>query len=95
MSDRAHRRLAAARLRAGIVLWLLSWTPIPILFGLQGLARYAVWGVQFVVGLIGLALAGSAFVEAAKQLGWKRAPGALGRALIHGDQQPAPTPSTR
>ena len=89
MSDAPHQRLAAAKLRTGILLWLLSWVPIPILFGITGPARYAVWGVQIVIGLAGLALAGSAFFEAVKQLGWKRAPAALGRALIRGDEQPA------
>ena len=89
MSEEARGRLAAAKLRVGVLLWLLSWTPIPILLGLQGSARYAVWGIQFFVGLLGLALAGSAFVDAVKELGWKRAPAALGRALVHGDTQPA------
>ena len=85
----SHGGLAAARLRLGIVLWLLSWVPIPILLGISGIGRYVIWGVQIVVGLIGLALAGSAFFEAVRQLGWKRAPAALGRALLHGDRQPA------
>jgi hypothetical protein len=84
----SHKRLAAARLRLGISLWLLSWIPIPILLGISGTGRYVIWGVQIVVGLIGLALAGSAFFEAAKQLGWKRAPAALGRALLRGDEKP-------
>jgi hypothetical protein len=63
--------------------------PIPVIFGISAPARYAIWGVQIVVGLCGLALAGSAFFDAVKELGWKRAPGALGRALIHGDDEPA------
>jgi hypothetical protein len=91
MSDPQRAPLAAARLRVGILLWLLSWVPIPILFGITGPARYAVWGVQIVIGLVGLALAGSAFVEAVKQLGWKRAPAALGRALVRGDSRPPVT----
>jgi hypothetical protein len=73
----------------GILLWLLSWVPIPILLGINGAARYAVWGVQILIGLLGLALAGSAFVDEVKNVGWRRAPGALGRALLHGDEQSA------
>ena len=73
----------------GILLWLASWLPIPILLGISGAGRYLIWGVQIVVGLIGLALAGSAFFQAVKQLGWKRAPRALGRALVHGDEKSA------
>jgi hypothetical protein len=69
----------------GVTLWLLSWTPIPILFGITGTARLVIWGVQIAIGVLGLALAGSAFFQAAKQSGWKRAPGALWRALLHGD----------
>jgi hypothetical protein len=61
--------------------------PIPILFGITGAARYAVWGVQIAIGLLGLTLAGSAFFDAVKHVGWRRAPSALGRALLHGDEQ--------
>jgi hypothetical protein len=45
--------------------------------------------VQILIGVIGLALAGSAFFQAVKELRWKGAPAALGRALLHGDEQPA------
>jgi hypothetical protein len=61
--------------------------PIPILFGITGAARYAVWGVQIAIGLLGLTLAGSAFFDAVKHVGWRRAPSALGRALLHGDER--------
>ena len=91
-SDSRRRPYAVARLRLGVVLWLASWAPIPILFGITGWARYAVWGVQIVIGLLGLALAGSAFFDAVKGVGWRRAPGVLWRALLHGDDglvQPA------
>jgi hypothetical protein len=79
--------LAGARLRLGIALWLLSWVPIPILLGISGRGRYLIWGVQILIGLIGLAVAGSAFVEAVKRVGWRSAPGVLWRALLHGDER--------
>ena len=63
--------------------------PIPLLFGMTGAARYAVWGMQILIGLLGLALAGSAFFDAVKHVGWRRAPGALGRALLHGNEESA------
>jgi len=86
---RGHKRLAAARLRLGIILWLVSWLPVPILLGVSGEGRYVIWGVQIVIGAIGLVLAGSAFFDAVKRLGWKQAPTALARALIHGDGESA------
>jgi hypothetical protein len=64
--------------------------PIPILLGISGRGRYLIWGVQILIGLVGLALAGSAFVEAVKRVGWKRAPSVLWRALLHGDEQGVP-----
>jgi hypothetical protein len=63
--------------------------PIPIIFGISAPARYVVWGLQILIGVIGLALAGSAFFQAVKELRWKGASAALGRALLHGDEQPA------
>jgi len=90
MADRArHTRLAAARLRLGIVLWLVSWIPFPIILGVSGKGRYLIWGVQFVIGAIGLVLAGSAFFDAVKGVGWRRAPGVLWRGLLHGDGEAA------
>jgi hypothetical protein len=61
------------KLRVGILLWLVSWIPIPVLFGIEGTARAAVWTIQILVGLVGLAIAGAGFAELAKTAGWKRA----------------------
>ena len=61
------------KLRVGVLLWLISWIPIPVIFGIEGNARVATWCVQIVVGLVGLALAGTAFAELVKACGWKRA----------------------
>ena len=82
---RSRRRLASLRLRLGIALWLLSWVPFPVILGISGTARLVIWGVQFAVGAVGLALAGSAFLEAARQVGWKRAPAVLWQALLQGE----------
>jgi hypothetical protein len=61
------------KLRVGILLWLISWMPIPVIFGIEGNARVATWCVQIVVGLVGLAVAGAAFAELARTAGWRRA----------------------
>jgi hypothetical protein len=81
-------RLAASpslRLRVGIVLWGVSWLPVAELVGATRSARLAIWGLQIIVGLVGIALAGSTFVGAVKGVGWRRAPGVLWRGLVHGD----------
>ena len=75
----------STRLRVGIVLWAVSWMPIAELVGAGTKLRLAIWTVQFLVGMVGLALAGSTFVAAVKHDGWRRAPRALWRGLIHGD----------
>ena len=36
--------------------------------------RLAIWGVQTVVGLIGVAVAGAETIKVAKSVGWRRAP---------------------
>jgi hypothetical protein len=73
------------RLRVGIALWAVSWLPIAELVGASRSLRLAIWGVQILVGLVGIALAGSTFVTAVKGVGWRRAPRALWRGLVHGD----------
>jgi hypothetical protein len=76
-----------ARLRVGIVLILLSWFPfaqilIAVLRNHDRLTsdsaatelRLIVWGIQIVVGLVGLFLAGKVTIDEAKRTGWRRTP---------------------
>lgn len=73
----------------GIVLWGASWLPIAELVGATKSLRLAIWCVQILVGIVGIALAGSTFVTAVKGVGWRRAPSVLWRGLIHGDARVA------
>ena len=72
------------RLRVGILLWLLSWVPYGLIFGVTDVWLTVIWTVQILLGLIGLALAGSEFAQAVKAKGWKGAPRVAWHALLHG-----------
>jgi hypothetical protein len=72
------------KLRVGIVLWALSWIPYGVILGLSGTALTAAWGIEILLGIIGLALAGTEFGQAVKEKGWKRAPGIAWHAFLHG-----------
>jgi len=72
------------RLRAGIVLWILSWVPYGLILGLSGAWWTAAWTVEILLGLSGLALAGTEFAYAVRARGWKGAPGVAWRTLLHG-----------
>jgi hypothetical protein len=74
-----------ARVRLGIGLVLASWFPFAqILFLVadwighpvsnESEVRLAIWGIQFVVGLIGLAVAGTEAVQIAHSVGWRQTP---------------------
>ena len=80
-----HGHAASLRLRGGIALWLASWIPLALIFGVTGTARYVIWGFQFAIGAAGLALAGSVFVATVKAVGWKRAPAVVWHAVLRGD----------
>src|SRR6478672_4776798 len=43
--------------------------------------RAGIWGIQVVVGLIGVAVAGSQTIQVAKSVGWRRSPGAVWRLI--------------
>jgi hypothetical protein len=73
------------RLRIGVVLWLLSWIPFAILVGATGSARLLIWTVQVIVGIVGLAIAGTVFAATVRSVGWRHAPPVVWRSLIHGD----------
>ena len=72
------------RLRVGIIVWLLSWVPFGLIFGVSGGWLTVIWTIQILLGLAGLALAGTEFAQAVKENGWKGAPNVAWRALIHG-----------
>ena len=85
-----HRAL---RLRAGIALVVLSWFPFAQLIiwatGMTepdaGRVRLTVWTVQFLVGLIGIALVGAETIRLARNLGWRHIPTALWTMLRTGE----------
>jgi hypothetical protein len=81
------------RLRIGIALWLASWLPIPLLLGVTGDLRYVIWGIQVIVGIVGLAIAGTQFAATIKSVGWRATPGAAWSAFVHGTDAPAPSPA--
>ena len=83
---------ADVKLRLGVVLWLLSWIPYGIILGLDAAWLTVSLTVEVLLGMAGLALAGTQFAQAVKQQGWKHAPGVAWHALVHGTdvaEQPA------
>jgi hypothetical protein len=76
------------RLRIGVGLWLLSWVPIAVIVGATGSERLAIWTIQIIVGIAGLAVAGTAFAATVHAVGWRHAPAVACRSLIHGEGPP-------
>ena len=87
------------RLRLGILLIVLSWFPFAqIVIGvaqdngrLTGdnsalVVRLVTWGVQIVVGLVGLLLVGRLAVAEAKRAGWRRTPRRLWHLFWEGSE---------
>jgi hypothetical protein len=85
------------RLRLGIVLILLSWFPFAQILiavlqnhgrltsdGAANQFRLIVWGIQIVVGLVGLLLAGKVTIEEAKRSGWRCTPKRVWRLFWRG-----------
>jgi hypothetical protein len=89
------------RLRLGILLMALSWFPFAQILiyiahnndkltsdSSANTFRLVVWGIQIVVGLVGVALVGKLAVEEAKKTGWRGTPRRLWELFRHG---PEPT----
>ena len=75
---------AGVKLRLGVVLWLLSWIPYGIILGLDAMWLTVSVTFEILLGIAGLALAGTQFAQAVKQRGWKHAPAVAWHALVHG-----------
>jgi hypothetical protein len=87
------------RLRVGVLLIVLSWFPfaqitITIARSNGNLTsnssasafRLAVWGIQIVVGLVGVWLVGKLAIDEARRTGWRRTPRHLWQLFVHGSQ---------
>jgi len=87
------------RLRVGMLLIVLSWFPFAQIMihvaHTKGMLtsdksttafRLVVWGIQIVVGLVGVWLVGRVAVEEAKRSGWRRTPGRLWRLFLRGPE---------
>ncbi len=79
------QRRRALKIRVGVSLVIASWLPIAqtIIWlgsysGDQAAAlRASIWGVQVVIGLVGVAIAGRETIQIAKSVGWRRAPAVI------------------
>ena len=72
------------KLRLGITLWILSWVPYGLILGLSGASLTIAWTVEILLGITGLAIAGTEFAQAVRDRGWKGAPAVALRSLVHG-----------
>jgi hypothetical protein len=72
------------RLRVGVVLWVSSWVPYGLILGLSGAWLTLSWVIEVLLGITGLALAGSEFASAVKAKGWRGAPRLAWSSLVHG-----------
>jgi len=85
------------RLRLGIILIILSWLPFAQVLlliahnngqltteGESSAFRAAVWGVQILIGFVGLWLVGKLAITVAKQAGWKQVPKRVWDLFWHG-----------
>ena len=79
------------RLRIGAFIWVLSWVPYGLILGLSGFWFTAAWAFEITLGLIGIAIAGSAFSKVVKREGWRGAPSVLWRTLRYGESERMPT----
>lgn len=81
------KRGRGLRIRIGVALVVASWLPIAqIVVWLTSPAdadriRAAIWGVQIVVGLVGVAIAGAETIKVAKSVGWRRSPHVVWRLM--------------
>jgi hypothetical protein len=101
MGDRMARLSGeTVRLRIGLGMFVFSWLPLAQLIiwltGLQGSTadafRIGFYAAQWLIGILGLLLAGRTATGVIKGVGWRRTPRALWRMLRTG-HPPEPAPS--
>lgn len=86
------------RVRTGIILIVVSWLPFAQLFlwiahnngklsshDASDKFRLAVWGIQFLIGFVGLWLVGKSAIAIAKEAGWKNMPKRMWHLFRYGE----------
>src|SRR5436305_15301395 len=89
------------RLRAGILLWALSWFPFAKILiyiarnnghltseSSANTFRLCVWGIQIAAGILGLWLVGKLALAEAKKAGCRGTPRRLWHLFRHGPDEP-------
>ncbi len=92
-----QKPVSVKRLRIGLAVWLASWLPFPVLilaiahhYGyLQGDSESAqflaiVYGVQILMGFVGLVVAGKEAAALIKKSGWRAGPKQAWHIIIRG-----------
>jgi hypothetical protein len=88
----AHVDRTALRVRAGLGLFVLSWLPVAqvviVILGLHAheaqVLRVTIWVIQWVIGVVGLVIAGKAVATVVRRSGWRRTPRLLWQMLRTG-----------
>jgi hypothetical protein len=92
----------ALRVRLGLGLFIVSWLPIAqIVIAVLGLhdgttttVRATIWAVQWIIGIVGLLIAGKAVATVVRRSGWRRTPRLMWRMLRTGRVAEDPVAST-
>ena len=97
--EKSPAHISANRLRVGIIIWILSWMPLPTLIvhtlhdnghiqsdQATSLTYAVLWGIQIIIGLCGLWLAGKETLTLAKADGWRALPKKLWWLIWRGQQ---------
>lgn len=87
--------VSSVRVRFGIILWVISYLPFPVIVVdiLHNNGKLSdpkdtsmfiavMWGLQIVIGLVGLYIAGKEAIELVRKDGIKKLPKNLWRVLI-------------
>jgi hypothetical protein len=94
---RASVDRTALRVRVGLGLFVFSWLPVAqIVIAAKGLHdgkaqafRGATWTIQWIIGIVGLVIAGRAAATVVRKAGWRKTPQLLWQMLRTGHTPPA------
>ncbi len=92
--------ISPSRIRFGLLIWVVSYLPFPLLiisllhfFGYltsdksTALAIGVMYGIQFIIGFIGLYIAGKDTILILKRNNYRKMPGILWQIIIHGNYE--------